>query len=64
MTKEAISKNGQIQRSSFGFTHPHLHVNTMCPCCKNEDTQLKEVDDGRIFYTCLCGAEWNFYSES
>lgn len=64
MTKMETLKKGQTQRSPFGFTHPHLHLNTMCPSCKNEDTQFKEEDAGRIFYTCICGAEWNFRRES
>jgi len=48
------------KRGAFGFTHPDRPLFTMCQCCKNEDTQLERVEEGRHFYSCLCGAHWNF----
>lgn len=42
--RTAYRYNGEIKPSAFGYTHPELDKNYMCPSCKNENTDAI-IDD-------------------
>jgi hypothetical protein len=74
IVRTAFRRVDPVKRSPYGHIHPDTDANTMCPYCKNEDTEkvtdsvdlnpFRDVYKERkhqVMHCHCCNAVWSYF---